>query len=108
MSYLVKIYVGCVFDKDANKLGANTVNKAINSARQKLSVFYGGCSVYKAQGSYVMEDGRLCNENCRVIEVTVTNIQHDKLKLVCNELKLALNQESVMLNIQPLTLSEFI
>ena len=108
--YKVNIYIGTEYDKDGNKLSKpRLVSNSIAMAKHKLASLYGGCTSYEgASGNYVMDNGTLASEACIVLETIVAEIQHTELKSICNDLKIRLNQESILLTISPLIYSEFI
>ena len=88
-------YIG-LNDKDEKKQIIST-EKA-----QKIieCIFYdiiGGATIYSGTGIYTHEDGKKIIENTFICEVF--DISMDYVKVICEYLKKALNQESIAVNV---------
>jgi len=91
----ISFYVG-INDKDEKKQIIST-EKA-----QKIieGIFYdiiGGATIYNGTGIYTHEDGKKVIENTFICEVF--DIDIDYIRIICEYLKKALNQESIAINI---------
>ena len=92
---MYKLYAG-LNDKDAREQLIPTAD-ALALVRERLDGVKQDATIYTAQGIYTHEDGGRVHENTIVIEIMFT--PYDVVVEIARDLKRALNQESIALQV---------
>ena len=77
-------------------------NKKVKELQVEFSRMFGGCTTYQANGSFIMDNGKLVNEKIMIIQSFINELndtQIEQLKLICERLRIEFNQQTISLEI---------
>ena len=96
---LYTLYCG-LFDKETKRQEISTL-EAYKITSNIVTELCGGGTIFEAAGVYRHENGDIVQE--RTLRIEVCNVDSETIKKLIEILKMAFNQESIMVTVQELT-----
>ncbi len=104
MNTKYEITVGLGFDKNGNKLDPNRNEIVLNSALNETAKLFGGYSVTKNKGGYIMSStGEFVQEDSITVSIVAFFEDHNEINKLAADFKARFNQESVLVVMIPVT-----
>lgn len=74
-------------------------DKVVEAVVIRLSTLFGGATAIPGQGSYIMDDGELCQETVTLVESFASDMETSHLTSIAMQIKEDLDEESVAFEI---------